>query len=615
PASLEIDQKQVKPKGLETGKLETMTSESVGVQPDSAKEDSAEKPLNYLNSSQFTSELFKIEVKNFRPHTTVAMLKKRMQSLGLEPHKVKVMPNSWMAFVTFKNADQRDKALSVLPGHIWRGQALTAKLAKPKADPFGNAAAADSGQSSSAAKRPRLDTDTAADSKPAPLSAEAASELLRDAVTPLWRLGYEEQLKQKSQDMSSEVKQLTRQVAAVGGISAGSVEMMPIVASPVVDKYRNKCQFTVAWSPTQTDSVVVGFRVGRYRDGEADVYPPDTAAVVPTVIVAVVRRLQALLNEPDMKRRAPPYDAKRHVGCWKAATVRCNSSNRTLLYLDIHQPFLTANDTSDKTEMSLRDFIENRLQNGLLGDQDGCVASLHVVYTDHGGGETNGLWRHLGGDPDITETLGGLSFRVSPAAFFQVNTAAAEVLHNRIYSMLQHGESDSDNQSSALLDVCCGTGTIGLSLARYFSQVVGIELIADAVRDAQLNAQRNGIENASFVCGRAEDTLPREAKLLAETVSDLRVVLDPPRGGLQPSVLSTIRRCRSIRRLLYVSCCPRAARSNFVDLCRPASNKWRGDPFRLALVQPVDLFPLTKHCELLLLFVREPADAAADASE
>ncbi|NXI14015.1 TRM2 methyltransferase, partial [Irena cyanogastra] len=206
----------------------------------------------------------------------------------------------------------------------------------------------------------------------------------------------------------------------------------------------------------------------------------------------------------------------------------------------------------------------------------------------------------LHGAPHIFEELFGLKFRISPDAFFQVNTAGAEVLYQAV------GELCQATGDTVLLDICCGTGTIGLSLAHRVSKVIGVEVVEKAIEDAEWNAAFNGISNCEFHSGKAEAVLPQ---LLAswEDARPLVAVVNPSRAGLHYRVVRAIRNCRSIRRLLYISCKPEGeAMRNFLELCCPPDprKKLAGEPFAPVLAVPFDMFPHTVHCELVLLFTR-----------
>lgn len=200
------------------------------------------------------------------------------------------------------------------------------------------------------------------------------------------------------------------------------------------------------------------------------------------------------------------------------------------------------------------------------------------------------------GEEWIHEELLGLKFRISPHSFFQTNTPAAEILYSAV------GEWAQLDQDSTVLDVCCGTGTIGISLAKRVKKVIGIELCQEAVKDAEANAKANGLTNVEFHCGKAEDVFPT---ILNAVVSpNVTAIVDPPRAGLHSKVILAIRKAEHLKRLVYVACNAKAAMNNFIDLCRAPSNRVRGAAFRPVRAMAVDLFPQTMHCETILLFER-----------
>lgn len=312
------------------------------------------------------------------------------------------------------------------------------------------------------------------------------------------------------------------------------------------------------------------------------------------------------------------------------------------------------------------------------------------------------------GEATVVEHMCGMSFEISPGSFFQVNTPAAERLYYLVRAMAVDGvaggaaslglpladlataasSSSSSGSSSgssgssggvnfqvvqpsprpdvAVLDVCCGTGTIGLTCADRVKRVVGVELSSDAIADAQRNAARNHADNTTFLCAKAEDVMrqiipiaqgtapatttasasaaataastaaatPADASAAAATasaaatpaaatsskpppaapvydVSQVVAIVDPPRGGLHPSVIGALRTCKPLKRIVYVSCAPTGSLvEDMLKLCAPSvegrSAAWaRGPAFTPRLAVPVDLFPHTPHCEMVMLFERE----------
>jgi tRNA (uracil-5-)-methyltransferase len=143
---------------------------------------------------------------------------------------------------------------------------------------------------------------------------------------------------------------------------------------------------------------------------------------------------------------------------------------------------------------------------------------------------------------------------------------------------------------------------------------VGLEIVPDAVKDATHNAELNNVTNARYICGKAEETL----KTCLEQYRDVPViaVVDPPRAGLHHETLNALRRCNSIKTIVYVMCNPRQCTDNIKRLLGPCSKKLRQMPFRLVKAIPVDLFPHTPHTELVVMLERieEPGTSTSSSS-
>lgn len=194
-------------------------------------------------------------------------------------------------------------------------------------------------------------------------------------------------------------------------------------------------------------------------------------------------------------------------------------------------------------------------------------------------------------DRELEEQLLGLTFKVSPPSFFQVNSAMAEVLYTRAMAALAAVTASAP--TGGVLDLYCGTGTTSLLLAQTYPAVIGVELSASAVRDAQVNARRNGIQKARFIQARAEDLI----RDMTEKHPDYdRVLVDPPRAGLDEKVVAAIGQSQ-VRRMAYISCNP-ATLARDVRLLTASG-------FRLAQAEAFDMFPMTDHIEALALLVRK----------
>jgi len=190
----------------------------------------------------------------------------------------------------------------------------------------------------------------------------------------------------------------------------------------------------------------------------------------------------------------------------------------------------------------------------------------------------------LYGRETLTDTLCGLQFELSPASFFQINPPQTEKLYQTAADFAALKPED------LLCDVYCGAGTITLTLARCCREAVGIEIVPAAVENAKQNAERNGIRNASFHAGKAEELLPR---MVADGLKPDVIVVDPPRKGLEPSVIKAIAEAGPDR-LVYVSCNP-------ATLARDAG-LLKEESYQLKKVRPVDMFCWTSGIETVALF-------------
>jgi 23S rRNA (uracil1939-C5)-methyltransferase len=187
------------------------------------------------------------------------------------------------------------------------------------------------------------------------------------------------------------------------------------------------------------------------------------------------------------------------------------------------------------------------------------------------------------GRDHITERLGGVTFRVSAASFFQTNTAQAE----RLFALVAEACALGGDQT--VLDLYSGTGAISLLLAGRARHVYGVELAPAAVADAVRNAQANAITNCTFLTGEVRHVLPA---LIADGVRPAVVVADPPRAGFHPKALAALASLAPAR-IVYVSCNPSTLARDVGDLVRQG--------YRLEWVQPVDMFPQTPHIEAVAL--------------
>lgn len=221
----------------------------------------------------------------------------------------------------------------------------------------------------------------------------------------------------------------------------------------------------------------------------------------------------------------------------------------------------------------------------------GALPAIKSIIINHNPDKTNvalGQRNHtIYGKDSITDILCGLQFHISPLSFYQINRTQAETLYEKAAEYAQL------TGSQVVLDLYCGTGTIGLSMAKHVKKLIGIDIIPDAVENAKLNAEENGIFNAEFLCGDAADA----AQLLHERGEKPDVILlDPPRKGCAPELLETVL-AFSPERIVYISCDP-ATLARDLRILADAG-------YSLRACAPFDLFPATAHVETIVLMSRK----------
>jgi 23S rRNA (uracil1939-C5)-methyltransferase len=207
---------------------------------------------------------------------------------------------------------------------------------------------------------------------------------------------------------------------------------------------------------------------------------------------------------------------------------------------------------------------------------------LHTVIDDGSGG-SEGPTGVLG-EEMLRERLCGLELEMSHNAFFQTNTEMAE----RLYAVAAEYAGLSGGER--VFDLYCGIGTIGLTMAGRAGEIWGLEIVPDAIADAERNAERNGIENARFMAGSARTGV---RPLIEQAGKPDVVLLDPPRPGLSQKIVRRVLECEA-KRIVYVSCNPTTLAPNAAQLVEAG--------YTLRRVKPVDMFPQTPHIECVALF-------------
>ena len=371
----------------------------------------------------------------------------------------------------------------------------------------------------------------------------------------LRHMTYEEELAFKRQKVQDA---LTR----IGG---SDIEVSAIFGAENTLRYRNKVQFPAAPGP------VIGF----YRKGTHAVTDVEDCLLQPVAAA----RLRAAVKAWMAKRGVRAYDERSHTGLVRHVYVRTNSTGESLCCLVVNAYADRALPWEEELVGLLR-----AAEPGLAGVVlSGNTAKTNVIL--------GASYRTLWGRDRLEDTLCGLSFRLSVPSFFQVNRDQTEVLYGKALELAALTGNET------VLDLYCGIGTISLAMARKARRVIGVEVVPQAVTDAEENAKRNGIENAEFWCGDASDAAQR---LLAEGLRPDVITVDPPRKGLAEPVADAVAGMGPDR-IVYVSCDPATLAR---DVKRFAAH---GYTPRTALA--VDLFPRTSHIETIVLLTAEKRSA------
>ncbi|XP_053731918.1 tRNA (uracil-5-)-methyltransferase homolog B [Synchiropus splendidus] len=419
-------------------------------------------------------------------------------------------------------------------------------------------------------------------------------ERLADAVTPLWRLTYDEQLEIKQRKLEHILTQLCRHISQ-SSTSKMNFPLLPILRSPVVDGYRNKSTFSINRG-VDGHPKTVGYYLGTGRQGNIVCVSGDHLNNLPDKHKLVARHYQDFARMSSLE----PCLLFHTGGNWRELTVRTNNAGHTMAVVYFHPQRLTQEEVGlHKAE--LVDYFTSG---------PGSVCQLDSLFfqesTKTRCTHEESPYQLLYGLPHIYEEVLCFCFRISADAFFQVNQAAAQVLYGTVRDLCVP-DLGGTKTGGTLLDVCCGTGAIGITLSPRVDRIIGIELIEQAVKDARHNAEVNYVSNCEFIPGKAEVVLPKLMLQMGSSYGSVTAVVNPARAGLHYRVIRALRNQTAIRRLVYVSCKPDGeAMRNFQELCCAPDplKKLTAEPFSPTLAVPVDMFPHTEHCELVLLFER-----------
>ena len=369
----------------------------------------------------------------------------------------------------------------------------------------------------------------------------------------LQHLSYEAELAYKTREVKDVMER-------IGGIR--NVEVKPALGMENPWRYRNKAQFPVGRGK---DGCAIGF----YAKRSHRIVDTDQCFLQNACNDEIIGIVRAFLNEFNI----PLYDEEKHKGLVRHILTRIGRNSGEIMVCFV----------INGKKLPNSDILVERLK-----AVEGVVSIVLNVNKE----KTNVILGQkiitLWGKDTITDSIDGIEFEISPLSFYQVNPIQTEVLYGKAVELAGlKGEE-------TVLDLYCGIGTISLFFARKAKKVFGVEIVPEAIADAKKNAARNGITNAEFAVGAAEEVIPRLYK--EEGITADIVVVDPPRKGCDEKLLETILQI-SPEKIVYVSCNPATWARDLAVL--------KEGGYELKEVQPVDQFSHSVHVEVVSLLQKQ----------
>ena len=403
-------------------------------------------------------------------------------------------------------------------------------------------------------------------------------------------LPYEEQLKFKQQ-------QVYDQLSRIGKIELP--EFRPILGSVHTQEYRNKLDFGCANKRWITKEQMRNEEL-EIRNDSADIPRTHSLKDHPAIGFHITGAFDKILPiekcwlmddlQNQIRKEVLEYakcnnlsffDLRQQIGLLRDVIVRNSNSGEWMVIVQFHydetggekEALGLLKHIADKfPQITSLLYLDNQKCNDTIGDQDILVFK---------------------GKDHIFELMEDLRFKVGPKSFYQTNTEQAyhlySVAREFAFSDIRHQTSDI---KPLVYDLYTGTGTIANFVAKKARQVIGIEYVPEAIEDAKVNSQLNGIENTLFYAGDMKDILTDD--FIAEHGQPDVIITDPPRAGMHPDVIKTILNAAP-KRIVYVSCNPATQARDLHDM---------DAAYRVAAVQPVDMFPHTPHVENVVLLER-----------
>lgn len=374
----------------------------------------------------------------------------------------------------------------------------------------------------------------------------------------LQMMDYQEQLRFKQKKIEDNLRR-------IGGFE--QIPMEPILGMEQPFRYRNKAQFPVGTD--KEGNLVTGFYAGRTHDiiNNRNCY----------LGVEENRQVLDVVLGWMEKYGVSAYDEKTGTGLVRHILIRYGFKTREMMVCLV----------INGERVPKQEALVERLRE---------ISGMTSITTSTNQERTNVIMgskiRTLWGTPYISDYIGEVKYQISPLSFYQVNPVQTEKLYG---TALEYAGLDGNE---TVWDLYCGIGTISLFLAQKAKKVYGVEIVPAAIEDARRNAELNGITNAEFFVGKAEEVLP-EMYAKGEARADV-IVVDPPRKGCDAALLETVVKMQP-ERIVYVSCDSATLARDLKWLC--------AEGYELKRVRGVDMFPMTGHVETVVLLSKGEIDS------
>ncbi|KAI7864128.1 S-adenosyl-L-methionine-dependent methyltransferase [Spinellus fusiger] len=476
--------------------------------------------LNVLRVRQFASQhpekwlfeeseyIYQVKVDNLPVNDTTSS-SSFLRIMGM--CSIKKAPKWTYAYVNLKTEQEAIDAVNRLTGLEFKNEILSANYTRISREEC---------EEKYEIKRKKTQQELENDTR-------TSHQMIADQVTPLYKMPYDEQLTQKNKINAKSLFRMKRKIAKIRCLPKERIhqitwafnntknslcEFLDPIGSPIVNGYRNKCNFTIG--NDNNGEVTVGFQLGRYVNGHTTVLGSSQS-------VAVSDHAKRIAKAMEDYVKASVHDVYTMVtkkGTWRSISVRTQRSGEAMINIQINISDIAVEEI-EKEKIKLTEFWRE------FQEKETDIKLKTVLFNTSFVGTKREYkdekWDILIGDGYIHEDMMGLKFRISNEAFFQVNTPAAEKLFEKCAEWC----TLDSKKKPVLLDICCGTGVIGLTMAKSVSRVIGIDCDEQAIKDAHVNAKLNNITNVEYLSGKIEDC----DTIFSVKSDEIIAIVDPPR--------------------------------------------------------------------------------------